>query len=98
MTTNDRMTRSELIAALGCDEAFVLLLEEERIVLVEGEVYESVAIERARVCWNLYEVGVNPEGLEVVVHLLERLYEERRQHLRTIEWLREQLALESSSD
>jgi hypothetical protein len=96
MTENDRMTRSELAAALGCDEAFVLLLEEEQIVLVEGDVYESVAIERARVCWNLYEVGVNTEGLEVVVHLLDRLFEERRQHLRTIEWLREQLSAERS--
>lgn len=91
MTTTDRMSRSELIAALGCDEAFVVLLEDERIVLVEDGYYQGLAIERARVCWNLYEIGVNPEGLEVVVHLLDRIYEERRQHLRAVAWLRAQL-------
>lgn len=91
MSDNDRMSRSELVFALGCDEEFVMLLEQERIVFVENGVYEGIAIERARVCWNLHEVGVNPEGLEVIVHLLDRLYEERRQHLRAVAWLRERL-------
>jgi hypothetical protein len=82
------MARAELIVALGCDEGFVLWLERESLVVVHGDVYEARAIERARVCWNLHEMGVNEAGLEVALHLLERLSDERREHLRTIGWLR----------
>jgi hypothetical protein len=88
----ERMGRAELVQALGCDEAFVLWLErEDLVVVVEGDVYEASAIERARVCWNLHQMGVNDAGLEIALHLLETLYDERREHIRTVAWLQRQL-------
>jgi hypothetical protein len=90
-TVRERMARAELVEALGCDEAFVLRLEREALVVVEGDIYEAFAIERARVCWNLHQMGVNEAGLEVALHLLETLYDERREHLRTVAWVRRHL-------
>jgi hypothetical protein len=86
------MLRSELVAALGCGEGFALWLEEAELVAVEGDVYEARAIERARVCWNLHEMGVNEAGLEVILGLLDRLHDERREHLRTVQYLRRRAA------
>ena len=37
-----------------------------------------VSVERVRICWNLHhDMGVNLAGQEVVLHLLERLEQER---------------------
>lgn len=92
MTARERMLRRELVEALGCDETFVLWLEREELVVVVDDVYDAGAIERARVGWNLRQMGVNDEGLEVALHLLDQLYEERREHLRTLAWVRNQLS------
>lgn len=83
------MTLNELITGLGCPVDFVASLEAERIIVVHDGVYEDATIERVRVCWGLHDdLGVNLAGLEVALHLLERLEAERRLHLETLRQLR----------
>jgi hypothetical protein len=83
------MTRDEIVAGLGCTVEFVALLETERIIVVHGDDLDGTVVERIRVCWGLYEdLGVNVAGLEVVLHLLDRLDEERRLHRDTLRRLR----------
>lgn len=83
------MTREELSAGLGCPVDFVASLEAERIIAVHDGAYEEATIERVRVCWGLHEdLGVNLPGLDVVLHLLERLEAERRLHRDALRQLR----------
>jgi len=82
-------TLEEMVESLGIDAEFVAVLEQESIVTRGGD---PVALaERIRVCWTLHdELGVNLPGVEVVLHLLDRLGVEREMHL---ERLRELQAL-----
>ena len=83
------MTRDDILKGLGCSVDFLASLETERIILVRDGEYEATTIERIRVCWGLHDdLGVNLAGLEVALHLLERLDTERRQHLETLRKLR----------
>ncbi len=83
------MTLEDLVAGLGCPVEFVASLESERIIVVHDGVYEAATIERIRVCWGLHDdLGVNLAGLEVALHLLEQLDDERRLHLETLRELR----------
>lgn len=80
-------TLEEMLEALGIDGDFVAVLERESIV-TRGDDPLAV-VERIRVCWTLYdELGVNLAGVEVVLHLLERLGNERQTHLERLRKLR----------
>jgi hypothetical protein len=58
-----------------------------------GGRYPEGALHRIRVCHTLYhDLGVNLEGLEVALHLLDFIAAERRQFQRTLEWLAERVA------
>lgn len=86
-----RFTRVQLAELLELDEAFLVELERHEIVVPgPGERYDALAIERVRVCWTMHDaLGVNLAGLEVALHLLDRLEHERRQVREILERYRE---------
>ncbi len=75
-----RFTRIQIAEMLELDEGFLLELERHEIVRPGPEQrYDARAVERVRVCWSMHEdLGVNLAGLEVALHLLDQLEEERR--------------------
>ncbi|MCB9598017.1 MAG: hypothetical protein H6719_35200 [Sandaracinaceae bacterium] len=75
-----RFTRVQIAELLDLDEGFLVELERHEIVLPGPERrYDAAAVERVRVCWTMHDaLGVNLAGLEVVLHLLDRLEAERR--------------------
>lgn len=83
------LTRDEMRALLEVEEELLVVLEREEIALPDAEGrYPPNAVERVRICHTLHgELGVNPPGLEVALHLLERIAAERRQFRETLEWL-----------
>jgi len=89
----EALTRDDLRRVLGIDDEFLLLLEEERICWPDPQGrYEPATVERVRICWSLHhDLGVNLEGLEVAITLLERIRDERRQFRDVLAWLEQQL-------
>lgn len=68
----------QVVTRLGVPGAFVEQLLEARIIEVDGDIVSERTVERIRVGWALHdEMGVNLEGVEVALHLLERLHDER---------------------
>lgn len=88
-----RVTRIEVAQLLELDEGFLAELERNELVVPDRDgLYDRTAFERARICATMhYALGVNFEGVEVVLHLLERWQDERRRLRETIERLREEL-------
>ena len=86
-------TRREIVGLLGVDESFLTLLETEAIVTCDAlGRFDEVAVERIRLCRTLRdELGVNVEGLEVALHLMEVIRDERREFAEVLAWLKEQL-------
>lgn len=86
-----RMSRTEVIETLELDERLLIELERERVVTTDGEgFYSSWQVEQLRVCHTLRrELGVNVAGVDVILHLLERIYGERRQFYEVLERLRQ---------
>lgn len=82
-----RRSLAELVENLGIDRDFVAELERESIVVLTDD--SRVTLERIRICWNLHdELGVNLAGIEIVLHLLDRLEGERHTHLERLRRLR----------
>lgn len=81
MTEAPRITRRELQLSLNVEEGFLLELERESIVFCdESGCYTEGSVEVVRLCRTLHdELGVNLAGVEVVLHLLERIRAERGQ-------------------
>lgn len=75
-----RITRIEVARMLELDEGFLIELEAHDIVVPDPEgFYDAVRVERARLCCTLHRgLGVNFEGLDVVLDLLERWEQDRR--------------------
>ena len=90
------MDRREVISLLELDEAFLVGLEREAIVLPgPGGSFDASAVERIRLCATLQrELGVNLEGVEVALHLMEIIADERREFAEVLAWLRERMAEE----
>jgi hypothetical protein len=90
---SQRYTRVEVRNLLDVSEEFLFMLEREDIVRADPEgYYEHVSVERVRICWNLHhDMGVNLAGQEVVLHLLERLEQERAQFQEVLRWLQKSL-------
>lgn len=84
-------TRIQIAELLELDEGFLLELERHEIVIPGPEQrYDARAIERVRVCWTMHDaLGVNLAGLEVALHLLDRLERERREVRRLLERYRD---------
>lgn len=89
----ERYSRTEVVTLLGVSEDFLLTLERDALVAPDAEGrYERRTLERVRICWSLqHELGVNPAGTEVCLHLLERLERERRQFRDVLAWLQGEL-------
>ncbi len=92
------MDRREVISLLELDEAFLVGLEREAIVLPgPGGSFDASAVERIRLCATLQrELGVNLEGVEVALHLMEIIADERREFAEVLAWLRERMAEEGA--
>lgn len=75
-----RVTRIEVTRLLELEEGFLVELERHELVVPDREgMYDRAALDRARLCWTMHHsLGVNLEGVEVVLHLLERWSDERR--------------------
>jgi hypothetical protein len=90
---NRRVTRVELARLLELDEGFLVELESHEIVSPDPEGrYDCSAIDRIRVSWTMYHsLGVNLEGVEVALHLLEGWHGERRKLSQLLQQLRDEL-------
>ena len=90
------MDRREVIRLLELDETFLVGLEREAIVTAgPGGTYDAATVERIRLCATLQrELGVNLEGVEVALHLMEIIEGERREFAEVLAWLRERMAEE----
>lgn len=69
------------------------MLEREAIAVPDGEgSYQRLVVERVRICWTLHnDLQVNLAGQEVILHLLGRLEQERRQFQEVLRWLQQRL-------
>ncbi len=76
--TPDPLTLDQVVDRLEVEPGFVEDLVRERIVITEDGRFGLQMVERIRVSWNLYELGVNLPGIEVALDLLERLERERQ--------------------
>ncbi len=92
--TERRWTRSEILQLLELEEDFIIKLEQEAVVVPDPDgAYEKEALERIRISHTLaQELGVNFAGVEVILSLMDRIQEERRQFAETLEWLRRTLS------
>ena len=88
-----RMTRREVQTLLDVTEGYLLELEREALIRCDDEgCYAESQLERVRLCRTLQdELGINMAGVEVVLHLLERMDAERRQFREVLDWLRKSL-------
>lgn len=88
-----RIDRRELVRLLDVEEDFVIELERHEILRQDPRGgYDRACLERVRVCWSMHHsLGVNMEGLEVALDLLERWQAERREMHRLLRELRDRL-------
>jgi MerR-like DNA binding protein len=87
------LTRAELARLLERDEAFLVELERHEIVAPDREGrYDRISIERARLCCTMHDsLGLNLEGIEVALHLLEAWQADRRRVRELLLKLRDEL-------
>jgi hypothetical protein len=91
-----KIDRRALAELLDVDEAFVTELESHQIVVCDREgMFDGYAVERVRVSWTMHRsLGVNMEGLEVALDLLDRYHRERDRVNRLLEIIEELRARE----
>ena len=75
---------AEVVTVCSVSKEFVLSLEQENLIASvirkKQKVYSLDQVERIRVAHNLMgEMGVNLEGVEVVLHMREQIVAMRRQ-------------------
>jgi hypothetical protein len=72
-------SRKQLLETLGIDEGFVVSLEREEILQIDGSSdsdthYSERMLERARVAYTLvHDLDVNLEGAAIIVRLREEI-------------------------
>ena len=72
-------SRKQILETLGIDDGFVLSLEREEILQIDGpdEIdsrYSERMLERARVAYTLiHDLDVNLEGAAIIVRLREEI-------------------------
>jgi hypothetical protein len=85
-----RISLQQLVRALGGDEGLVSQLVELGVVQRRTDGYTPQEVERVLVSYTLVrELGVNWEGVEVVLRLREELLGTRRQIARLLEALKD---------
>ncbi len=84
--------RAEVVRLLGIDRTLLARLEEEEVVLRRAGGYTADDLERLRVAAELADLGVNEEGIEVVLRMREQWLAERRELHELIDALRERVA------
>lgn len=89
----NRIGRGEVAELLEVSESFLLELERHELVVPDRQGhYDRVAVERVRICWSMHHsLGVNLEGVEVALNLLERWHDERRRTRELLARLRDEL-------
>lgn len=85
---------TEVVEICGVDEGFVLRLERERLIAPvtrrREKVYPLEEVDRVRVARTLIEdLGLNFEGVEVVLPMRERMIEMQRAMEKLLRRLRE---------
>ena len=80
---------SEVVTVCSVTREFILALEQESVITSvtrkKEKVYPLDQVDRIRVAHNLMgEMGVNLEGVEVVLHMREQIVAMRRQLARMI--------------
>jgi MerR family transcriptional regulator, heat shock protein HspR len=80
---------SEVVTVCSVTREFILSLEQESVITSvtrkKEKVYPLDQVDRIRVAHNLMgEMGVNLEGVEVVLHMREQIVAMRRQLARMI--------------
>jgi hypothetical protein len=85
-----KLSRREILTLLGVDEGFLVELEREEIVHCDDQgAFSSREAERVRLGWTMHhDLGLNLEGVDVALRLLDRIYEERRQYRAALERIR----------
>ncbi len=72
-------SRKEILETLGIDEGFVISLEREEILQIDGPQdsdsrYSERMLERVRVAYTLmHDLDVNVEGAAIIVRLREEI-------------------------
>lgn len=75
-----QLTHGQLLRALGGDEELISRLIELGLVERQDDGYSPEEVERALVSFTLVrELGVNWEGLEIILRLREELLDTHRQ-------------------
>ena len=87
---NRHISLQQLLGALGGDDDLLKRLVELGVVEQRGQGYTPQEVERVLVSYTLVrELGVNWEGVDVILRLREDLLATRRQVARLLEVLRE---------
>jgi hypothetical protein len=91
---SERINRRDLQVTLNVEEGFLLELEQESIVVCDDTgCYPEESVEVIRLCRTLRDdLGVNLAGVEVVLHLLERIRAERGQFQDVIAQIKNRLS------
>lgn len=89
-----KLSRREIVTLLGVEEDFLVQLETEQIVHCDDDgCFSGLEAERVRLGWTMHhDLGVNLEGIDVALRLLDRLQEERRQYRAVLDRLKARLA------
>jgi len=92
-----KLSRREILTLLGVEEDFLVRLEHEHIVHCDDEgCFSGWQAERVRLGWTMHhDLGVNLEGIDVALRLLDRIHEERRQYRAVLDRLRDRVASDS---
>ena len=78
-------TRIEILETLEIEAEFLIALEREAIVLADApsdrsEEFSELMLERARVAYNLTrDLGVNLQGVAIIVRMREQMQDQRQQ-------------------
>ncbi len=91
-------TRAEVLRVLDLSEEELLELERAEFVSEDPSGHFEIGqVERLRLYRTLrHDLGVNLAGVEVALHLLERLMAERRQFIEALQWVQEEWRRRSS--
>ena len=83
-------TRKDVVTIVGCDEGFVISLEQEEVIAVDAPgdaegLYSEQMLERIRVARNLiHDLEVNLAGAAIIVRMREEIADLQRELARRV--------------